>query len=266
MSQHKKKQAAAPAEQSAAPSKKQKGGERDVWFSNYENNAQGNATGNYGDACVPEGYATAQAILDGTTAAEVQASIGTAPNATIYSPVNYVPPISFSACLGGNADFVVPSNSTPEFVTLGPWEGNTNAPNLFVGGMNTSSTGIYTVPASGTYIMTATISWDGNYSGNTSSGSRYAQIVLNRLNHAIGGEVSYVICSSNVIPSATSAFDTVQVLNTSGQFMRGDTLQVQVAQTSGSNLGVTFGIATQWAVHPILQQSVNHANPVSIAH
>jgi len=238
---------------------------RDVWFSNYESNAQGNATGNYGDAFVPEGYATAQAILDGTTSAETQAAIGTAPHATIYTPVNYNAPISFSVCLGGNADMMIPPN---EFLTLAPWDSApATAPQLFIGGMNTGSAGIYTVPQSGTYVVDSTICWNGeSYTNNSNVGSRTAQLVLTRTEVTTGQQVQYVIAYTNGIPSATDIFDTVMYLHTLGQFLRGDTLQIQVQQTSGAILQIAHGIRTQWSLQPVYAPTLNKANTVSIAH
>lgn len=267
----------------AVPVSSQK--KKDIWFTDYSGNCAGDATGNYGDAILPAGYTTAQAELDGTTPQETATLLGLTadscgypvappdmPNPTVYSAMSNTVPTAFSVCLGGTSGFPVPSSSVvagsqPTFYTLGPWTASSSVPQLFMGSMTSNASGVFTVPASGTYLVNAQISYSIVLESQPSNiGFRAAQLLLTRTNPSTGATTTYVIASEEIIPSANVVYDSVLHLQTLGQFIRGDTLALQTAQNSSYTLTVAPGVSTQWNILPIPATLLNTRNVVSVAH
>jgi hypothetical protein len=117
----------------------------------------------------------------------------------------------------------------------------TGSPNLATGPV-VVTTGKYMVAFASQYEVSATVTFAT--SGANNAGQRSIQIVLKR------GTNTYVIAQDTKQPSANSAIPTVLHAQTLGNFIAGDKIWVQSAQTSTVALPLAVGVATKFHVQP----------------
>lgn len=118
---------------------------------------------------------------------------------------------------------------------------STGSPNLAAGPV-VVTTGKYMVAFASQYEVGTTVTFAA--SGANNAGQLSIQIVLKR------GTNTYVIAQDTKQPSANSAIPTVLYAQTLGNFIAGDEIWVQSAQTSTVALPLAVGVATKFHVQP----------------